>query len=37
MFSGTNNILWNIPHIQFEYENILQDIVSPIEHCHGSE
>jgi hypothetical protein len=37
MFSGINNILWNLPHIQIELRNILQNTVSPIEHCYGSE
>ena len=33
----TNNFLHNIPHIQSECGNILQNIVSPTKHCYGSE
>lgn len=28
---------FNIPHIQFEYSNILQNIVSLAKHCNGFE
>ena len=34
MFCRTNNIMWNIPHIRFEWENILQKIVSLAEQCY---
>ena len=37
MFSGTDNILHNIFHIQSEWRNIMQITVSPIEHCYGFE
>jgi hypothetical protein len=37
VFCGTNSIMWNISHIQFECENILQDVVSPAEHCYDYE
>ena len=37
MFSGTDNILQNIPHIHTKCGNILQNIVNPIEHCYVSE
>ena len=29
MFYGTEGTLWNIPHIQSEWRNILQNIVNP--------
>ena len=34
MLCGINNILHNIFHIRLNMENILQNIVSPIEHCY---
>jgi hypothetical protein len=34
---GSDNIIWNIPHIHNEYGIILQNIVSFIEHCYGFE
>ena len=37
MLCGIDNILQNIPRIHVECENISQNIVSPIEHCYGSE
>ena len=37
MFCGTDNIMWNIPHIQPKWWNILPNIVSPTWHCYGSK
>jgi hypothetical protein len=37
IFVRTGIILQNIPHIQSECENIVQNIVRPIEHCYDSE
>ena len=34
---GTKSVLHNIPHIQYEWWNILHNIVSPKEHCYGSK
>ena len=36
MLCETNNIPHNIPHIQIEYGTILQNIVSPTQHCYVS-
>lgn len=33
LFSRTNNIVWNIPHVQYEWWNIPHNIVSPREQC----
>ena len=37
MFCGIDNIMQDIPHIQYEGENIPHNIVSPIKHCYGFE
>lgn len=37
VFSGTDSILWNIPHMQLNVGNILQNTASPREHCYKSE
>jgi hypothetical protein len=30
-------IVRDIPHVQYECENIMQNNVNPVEHCYGSE
>ena len=37
MFCGTDNIMWDIPHIQPKCENIPQNIISPTKHGYESE
>ena len=37
MFYGTDYIMRNILHIQFECRNVPHDIVDPTKHCYGSE
>ena len=37
MFCRIDNGLWNILHVQYECENIMQNIVSPAKHCYGFE
>ena len=37
MLCVTDNILRNIPSFMLIVGNILHNIVSPIEHCYGSE
>ena len=32
MLGGTDNILQNIPHIQYALQNIMYNIVSPTKH-----
>ena len=36
MLCGTNNILWNTPHIQCEYEENFTNTVSPTEYYYAS-
>ena len=37
MFCGTDNIMWDIPHIQPKHGNIPQNVINPTKHCYGSE
>ena len=37
VFVGLAIILHNIPHVQYEYGNILLNNVSPTVNCHGYE
>ena len=37
MFRGTDSILLNIPPFGMNVRNVLQNIVSPTEHCYGHE
>ena len=37
VFYGTDNIMWNILHSRLNVKNILQNIVSPIEHYYESK
>ena len=37
MLCGTDNITLDIPSFRLNVKNILQNIVSPLEHCYGVE
>ena len=37
MVRGIDNIIQNIPYIQFEWYNIPHNIVSLMYHCYGSK
>ena len=37
MVHGSGSILWNSPPFGLNARNIPKNIVSPAEHCYGSE